>query len=74
MSLPAAEWAIWAHAAQKLGWKHEPAYAGYTHPNHHPNGPANEWASYPSEMSAEEACFIDGVETLADACKLLESD
>lgn len=62
---------IWRVAAEKLGWKWEPAYAGYIHPAHHPNGPGNEFASYPSDVCAEEACMLDGIETLTEAVRFV---
>ncbi len=53
----------WKAAAEKLGWEYSPAYGGYIHPNYHPLGPSDQFASYPSDMDAEDACFIDGIET-----------
>jgi hypothetical protein len=65
-----AKQTFWRKAAEALGWKFEAAYNGYVRADYHPNGPASEWASYPSEIDAEEACFIDGYESLGDAVKL----
>lgn len=61
----------WAEAAKALGWEFSPAYNGHIRHDYHPDGPAGRFASHPSELVAEDACFIDGVETLGDAVKLV---
>lgn len=71
---PQEEWTAdewWAAAAVALGWEFSPAYNGYIRPDYHPDGPAHQFASYPSELAAEDACFIDGVGSLGDAVKLV---
>lgn len=65
----AGQWRV--EAAKVLGWEFSPAYNGYIHDDYHPNGPRNQYDSRPSEMAAEDACFIEGVETLGDAVKLV---
>lgn len=71
---PQSEWTRddwWAAAAVALGWEYSPAYAGYIRLDYHPDGPAHQFASRPSELAAEDACFLDGVETLGDAVELV---
>lgn len=58
---------IWGKAAKALGWEYSDAYGGYVRPDYHPNGLAHQFASYPSEIAAEDACFLDGIETLEQA-------
>jgi hypothetical protein len=62
-----AEQAIWRKAAEAKGWEWSPAYNGYIRADYHPDGPRNQFRSYPSELAAEDACFIDGIETLDQA-------
>lgn len=67
-----AEQTIWNAAAKALGWEWEPAYDGFVRANHHPNGPAHQASSYPSELDAESACMVDGIETLDQARAVIE--
>ena len=68
-----AEQAIWTACAICLGWQWKPAYGGYTRPNHvKPGTNGSNFSDYPSEVDAEEACDIDGIDTLGAALKLLE--
>ena len=63
---------IWAEAAELLGWEYSPAYAGWVHPNHiRPGSSRSDCDGYPSDVSAEEACFQDGIETLDQAVALI---
>jgi len=55
---------IWMQTAIRLGWRYSAAHDGFISENHR-NGP--EWADYVVRRTAEDACFLDGVETVADA-------
>ena len=59
----------WKSAAENRGWTFDPAYNGYVRGDHHPNGPAGQFSSYPSDLTAEDACFVDGIETEDDALR-----
>jgi len=73
--LHTAERTVWTVCARVLGWEWSPAYGGFVRADYHPNGPGYKFDSRPSELDAEEACFIDGIETLEQAvAKLEEAD
>ncbi len=58
--------AIWDQAAIALGWRHSPAHDGWisdAHVDHRQYGEGG----HASGMSSEDACFLDGVETLDQA-------
>lgn len=57
----------WEVAASALGWKYSDAFGGWI-ADHHLD-PETGW--HPSDMAAEDACFIDGVESEADAQALV---
>lgn len=57
---------VWARVATLNEWIYSPAHGGYIRFDHlDPDG------SNPSELSAEDACFLDGIETLEAACAVL---
>lgn len=65
---------IYAEAAGALGWFWSSAHNGYIHENHRRNRGAPSWSDYVVAANAEEACFLDGVETDAEALSVaLES-
>ena len=69
------ERSIWNRAAQKLGWEWSPAHNGFIKNSHRtPGARLDTWESYPSDMDAEDACFIDGVETLSQAAAVVEAE
>jgi hypothetical protein len=71
----AAAHKVWTAAAKKLGWEHSPAHGGWIKDSHRkPGVPGYQWDSYPSDVDAEEACFIDGVETLTAAMAVVEKE
>lgn len=57
-------------AAMLLGWEWSPAHAGYITERH--RGPGLGWDSYEVQNTAEDACFADGVETDADARRVID--
>lgn len=64
--LPVTPDDIWTRAAEKLGWHWSPAHCGYVCDHHFaPDG------NQPSEVTAEDACFIDAIETLDEAKALI---
>lgn len=62
---------VWTEAAKALGWEWSGAYAGYIRADYHPKGARHHFTSYPSEVDAEGACAIDGIETIEQAEALL---
>lgn len=58
---------VWLQVATKLGWRWSAAHDGFISENHR-EGP--DWADYAVKVSAEDACFADGIETLEDARSL----
>lgn len=57
---------LWRQAAEALGWRHSPAHGGWISDGHVDRTQYGE-GGHASGVAAEDACFLDGVETLADA-------
>lgn len=57
---------IWRASAEVLGWRYSPAHAGWISDAHVDHGQYGE-GGHASDMAAEDACFLDGVETIEQA-------
>lgn len=64
--LPVTPEGIWTRAAEKLGWHWSHAHGGYVCDHHFDADGAQ-----PSEVTAEDACFIDDIETPDEAKALI---
>lgn len=62
---------IWSQAAKALGWRHSPAHDGWISDAHVDHGQYGE-GGHASGVSAEDACFMDGVETLDQAVSMVQ--
>lgn len=62
---------IWNQAATTLGWRHSPAHDGWISDAHVGHGQYGE-GGHASGVSAEDACFLDGIETLDQAVAVLD--
>jgi len=72
MTVYQAEQTIWNAAAEALGWEWKPAYNGYVRQDFlKPGTTGSQWSDYPSDIDGEDACFIDGVETLDRAREVI---
>lgn len=60
-------------AAQQLGWSFSPAHDGYIS-ERHKACPGIGWSKYYIAFDAENACYQDGVETLAQADALAQAE
>lgn len=56
-------------AAELLGWQWSHAHGGYINESHRRQG--GQWSDYQVAETAEDACFIDGIETDMAAMKLV---
>jgi hypothetical protein len=61
---------IWRQAAEALGWRQSPAHAGWISDAHVDLSRYGE-GGHPSDMDAQDACFLDGVETLEQAVRIV---
>jgi len=61
---------LWRQAAEALGWRYSPAHAGWISDAHVDRSQHGE-GGHASDMSAEDACFLDGVETLEQAVDVM---
>lgn len=67
---PAVSGRIWQQAAQAVGWRHSPAHDGWISDGHVDHAQYGE-GGHPSSMAAEDACFLDGIETIEDAVRTI---
>jgi len=57
---------LWKQGARALGWRYSPAHAGWISDAHVDSSQYGE-GGHASGITAEDACFLDGVETLKHA-------
>lgn len=58
---------LWEVAACAMGWRYADAYGGWIADHYFDP----ETGQHPSELTAEDACFVDGIETEDDARAIL---
>lgn len=54
---------LWEAAATALGWRYSPAHNGWIHDEHVDHSQYGE-GGHASDVDAEDACFLDGIETV----------
>jgi hypothetical protein len=60
--------AIWHKAATKLGWHYDEDYKGWIKPeNKTPGKIHGEWDAYVRDLTAEDACNEEGIDTVEEA-------
>jgi len=57
---------VWKQATEALDWRYSPAHAGWISDAHVDASQYGE-GGHASDVRAEDACFLDGVETLEHA-------
>jgi hypothetical protein len=67
---------VYGRAARALGWRYSSAHEGWISETHRDrqNEDPNGWGSYGVAGDAEQACFMDGVETIEQALAAFGSD
>lgn len=63
---------VWEKAATKLGWHFDSDYKGWVKPSNMKEGARpGEWDAYVRDLSAEDACNEESIETIDEAREIL---
>lgn len=62
---------IYVEAAEALGWYWSSAHDGYISESHRRHQGAPSWSDYLVAETAEQACFLDGIEGETDALSIV---
>lgn len=64
---------MYERAAAVMGWKWSAAHDGYISESHKGRNGAPLWSDYHVAPDAEQACFLDGIESQEQAAQFLKT-